>query len=151
MRGALAHVRFGPIAVVSQLRQSFRLTRTCRRVGTTQKGPPVGDPSKPCLALRSNGITFSSPRCRCAATHVVPCDLSYEPCAASHVASRVVCAAPDAALCRSAGQPAGQLAGRYTGPQHHLTPLAPWGALRGRTQPPVPEGKAPFDERSLPI
>jgi hypothetical protein len=120
--------------------------------------PPVGDPSKPCHVLRSSGATFLlATYLLCAAPHAARGDL----CAAPHAARGdlraardaargELRAARDAALCRSAGQPPGQPPGRYIAPQH-LIPLAPWGALRGRTQPPVPEGKAPFDERSIPI
>ena len=123
----------------------------------------VTDPSKPCHVLRSSGATFLlATYLLCAAPHAARGDLCAardaaraELCAARDAARGDLCAARDAALCRSAGQTPGQSPGHlarwwYTGPQH-LIPLVPWGALRGRTQPPVPEEKVPFDGRSLQV
>jgi hypothetical protein len=113
------------------------------------KNPAGGSPSShrvPDLAA----ITFSA-RCRFAASHVAPCDLSCDLYAAARVVSRRVCAEP----CRSADQPlgrppVGRAAGRPAGPQHLTspTPRAARAALRGSTLP-VPEGKALFDATSL--
>ena len=109
---------------------------------TTQEGPPIGDPSKPCLVRRSRGITFS-PRCQCVALHVAPCDVR----AVRDVVPCDVRAAPDAAPGRSSHR------GRaYQPVPPHPTLLALWGAPRGRTRPPARKEKAPLDARSsLPI
>jgi NPCBM-associated, NEW3 domain of alpha-galactosidase len=71
-----------------------------------------------------------------------------------------LCAAPDAARCDLCGAPDAARGGlratphaapsRASGPRH-LTPLAPWLALRGPPQPLVLEGKTPFDARPFPI